>query len=129
MIAELLNNVSIEDKFNEIFNEDVLDNSEDDSVRTIDVDKVLKGRQAERNKKATVLKYLMANQHDAFNGQEHLVQAMFDRYDSYMTKEQIREAVNNINILLITNNGKTQRNAQTPVSSSESEAGVAETED
>ena len=129
LIAELLNDVSIEDKFNEIFNDDVLDNSEDDSVCTIDVDKVLKGRQAERNKKATVLKYLMDKQHDAFSGQEHLVQAMFDRYDSYMTKEQIREAVNNINILLITNNGKAQRNAQTPVSSSESEAGVAETED
>ena len=59
LIAELLNDVSIEDKFNEIFNDDVLDNSEDDSVCTIDVDKVLKGRQAERNKKATVLKYLM----------------------------------------------------------------------
>ena len=66
------------------------------------------------------MKHLMEKQHGAFAGNENFVQAMFNGFDTYMTREEIRKVVNDINHFLISQHGETKRNAQTAVSSAES---------
>ena len=120
LITDLLNDVQIDAQFNAIFSDDTLPAGTDESTLMIDVDKVLKGRKEKQNRKATVLKHLMEKQHDAFAGNENFVRAMFNGFDSYMTREEIRKVVNDINLFLISQHGETKRNAQTAVSSAES---------
>ncbi|MGN0220770.1 MAG: hypothetical protein ACI4BA_01415 [Prevotella sp.] len=129
LIASLLRKTEIEERFDSVFSvkkeeenlidESLLDMLGYDKGQIIDIDAVLKRRDELKNKKTTVLAFLFKNEKQIVEGKEKLVASVFDKYGDYMTREEIRRAVNNLNVLLIMSYGKSETNTENTVSQSE----------
>lgn len=130
-IEELLRSKEIAERFDIIFNtagKDTEAGSMDMSLlqrlpvwssSLINVDNLVARRKVERNRKSTVLKYLKTNERDVLDGKDILVQSVFDKYGDYMTREEIRNAGNELNRMLIETNGKSKKDTENIVSQPE----------
>lgn len=136
-ISSLLSDASIETNFKDVFEAIVKDKRDVTTGSTVmnmdlkllvDVDALVKGRSDDRNRKISVLKALREKQTDAYSGNELLVKAIFDSYEDYMTKEQIRDAATKLNVLIINKYGSSQGNTENIISSAEPEVDSPETE-
>ena len=130
-IEELLRSKDIAERFEVVFN--ITDNEAAveetgmsmaqklDSLADswINVESLVAGRSMERNRKKTVLNYLKTREKKVLEGKDVLVQSVFDKYDDYMTREEIRKAGNDLNQLLIVTNGKFKTDTENTVSQPE----------
>lgn len=129
LIEGVLKTPEIDERFDAIYAvEKDGDNIFDDSLldilgyhreQIIDVDAVVKRRDEFKNKKTTVIAFLYKNYTKLIEGKEILLASVFDKYGQYMTREEIRKAINNINVLLIINNGKSKTDTENTVSQPE----------
>lgn len=130
-IEELLRSKDIAERFEAVFN--ITDNEAEveetgmsmaqkfDSLADswINVESLVAGRSMERNRKKTVLNYLKTREKKVLEGKDVLVQSVFDQYGDYMTREEIRNAGNELNRLLIVTNGKFKTDTENTVSQPE----------
>ena len=130
-IEELLRSKDIAERFEAVFN--ITDNEAEveetgmsmaqkfDSLADswINVESLVAGRSMERNRKKTVLNYLKTREKKVLEGKDVLVQSVFDKYGDYMTREEIRNAGNELNRLLIVTNGKFKTDTENTVSQPE----------
>ena len=129
LIASLLSNKEIEEWFDSvfsekkkeenIFDESLLDMIGYDKEQIIDMDAALKRRDELRNKKATVMTYLLDKESKILKGKEVMVASVFKKYGDYMTRDEIRKAVNSLNLFLVTNYGKVKKDTEDTVSQPE----------
>lgn len=129
LIASLLSNKEIEEWFDSvfsvkkkeenIFDESLLDMIGYDKEQIIDMDAALKRRDELRNKKTTVMTYLLDKESKILKGKEVMVASVFKKYGDYMTRDEIRKAVNSLNLFLVTNYGKFKKDTEDTVSQPE----------
>ena len=140
-IYRLLNTNSevIKKKFDDIYElnykqEDVsdqqgMDFSNFDPSRLVNKEKILKRRQEEGNLTKTIKDYLLRTQAKVLKGREGMVEFMFQNYGRTMSREQISQLVDTLNLLIIKGYGNATGNAKDTVSGEESEAGAGGAEE
>ena len=110
---------SVKKEEENIFDESLLDMIGYDKEQIIDMDAALKRRDELRNKKATVMTYLLDKESKILKGKEVMVASVFKKYGDYMTRDEIRKAVNSLNLFLVTNYGKFKKDTEDTVSQPE----------
>ncbi|MBQ7553091.1 MAG: hypothetical protein IJT46_01870, partial [Bacteroidaceae bacterium] len=105
-----------------------MDLNQIDPSRMVNKKEMLKRRQEDGNVSETVRKYLLKTQAEAIRGLEGYIELMFQNYGRTMSKTQIAQLVDTLNILIMQGYGNTAGNAEDTVSQEESEtaAGSAE---
>ena len=121
LISDLLNQNEVQNYFSIIFESmgaDVLTQNVtlSNTAHLINVDALLKGRMEKRNKKTTVLKYLYSHEATIMKDYLSVVTLVFNNYGDYMSREEIRKAANDTNLLLYQRYGNTSGNNQDAVS-------------
>lgn len=136
-ISSLLSDTTIENEFNKIFNMDIpvrKNEKERESVMTmdpallVDINALIKGRSKERNKKATILKFLESKQTKVYTDNEILVRTVFDGLADYLSKEEIKQAAGSLNALIIAKYGNTKGHLEDTISSTDTEPSTPEVE-
>lgn len=95
-IRDLLNN-NVEADFDRIFAWAM----EDVETYSIDLDSILKGRFNDRNKKGTILQYMVNHYPFVSKNFGPLIDNVFGNYGNYMTRNEIKEAVTQLNMELM----------------------------
>ena len=86
----------------------------------VDTDALLRGRKELRNKKASIIKYLRDKQPQVYNENQLQIRTVFDGLAEYLTKDELKQAVLSLNVLIMSKYGSTQGNSEDPVSSTDS---------
>ena len=105
-----------------------MDLSHIDPTRLVNKKEMLKRRQDEGNRTDTVKKFLLKNQAHAIKGLEGYVELMFQNYGRTMSKSQIAQLVDTLNMLIIQGYGNTAGNAENTVPHEESETAAGNAE-
>lgn len=128
-VSDLLSQGDIKNYFSVIFESMDSDVSTQNmpfsnTAHLINVDALLKGRMEKRNKKSTLLKYLYSHETAIMKDYDSLITLVFDHYGDYMSREEIRKAANDTNILLYQRYGNTSSDNQDAVPREESVSSV-----
>lgn len=130
-IEKLLNDNDIDDRFSAIFNTAGKDLNNyfidlnqikgwNNLLKAqINIDKLLSRRSKDKNKKSTVIDYLMNKEKEVLRDKEFFVQYVFSKYGENMTKDEIREAGLELNRYLLIANGKFKKDTENSVPQSE----------
>lgn len=100
-----------------------------DPTRLVNKTEMLKRRKEEGNRSETVKKYLLETQAKAIKGLEGHIEVMFQNYGRTMSRNQIAQLVDTLNILIMQGYGNTSGNAEDTVSQEESETAAGSTEE
>lgn len=92
-----------------------------DPSRLVNKSEMLKRRKEEGNRSETVKKYLFETQANAIKGLEGHIEVMFQNYGKSMSRNQISQLVDTLNILIMQGYGNAAGNAKNTVSQEESE--------
>ena len=139
VVADLMGNDSIIDSFEKIYSANVTVElksaatpvvilPEDSSdCPQIDVDKLLRRRKADGNKKDSIRTYLNKNEGRGITEFKLMVEAALASYSDTLTREDVRNVGNSINLMLYSKYGTSKRNTEGTVSETGSEVAVGET--
>lgn len=119
-IAELLGKDEVKENFDEIFNANTIAveigtpsfDKTSGEFPQIDMDNLLKRRKSEGNKKDNIRTYLNKKENHGLPEFGLLVEAALSQFGDTLTKEEVRTVGNNLNLMLYSKYGNTQRNAE-----------------
>lgn len=139
IIAELMGKESIKESFEKIYTANVTAElksavtpivalpKDSSDCPQIDVDRLLRRRKAEGNKKDSIRLYLNKNEGHGVTEFKLIVEAVLSSYSDTLTREEVRNVGNTINLMLYSKYGTSKGNAESIVSETESEGAAGET--
>lgn len=137
-ISQLLKNEDVAEKFSAIYEEwsgSVLSGNltsqlelGDIDVSYVDIDKLLSRRNKNKNKKDSIRKYLRENEGNGIKEFQLFIEAVLSSYGEYLTREEVRNVGNALNLMLYSKYGNAKGNPQDIVSQPESQTDTGESE-